>query len=412
MLWVAVIESTRFRGTTVKDSADIHCYGRIPGGGDELLSEFVDRLFGGLPRVDQRNRSREYVTGLLVTPGKKTLRRMAAVVSDSPHASQALQQFLNVSPWDWRPVRRALVEWAAERRPTLTWTLGLAVFPKRGDRSAGVHRRFVPGADRTLNCQLGIGLFLGSGDAFVPVDWRLVLPGRWQCDEALRASVRIPSDEHTPSEGACALDLVRVQRAVTGRADIPLVVDLTQVPHDASFLAGLAGLGTGFVAQIPGSTLLHLPTGQGRSYTASQLMSRAVDPAGSSVVPATGRRGHSRVCVRAVRLDLGDRPVPQRTYGLLVEHPTGENGGARYYVTDLTQYWPTDLLRLADNTRRAEEAVRDMRDHYGLLDFEGRSYPGWHHHMTLVSAAYAFRRLAGGRPQAGTPSVAAMARAA
>lgn len=29
----------------------------------------------------------------------------------------------------------------------------------------------------------------------------------------------------------------------------------------------------------------------------------------------------------------------------------------------------------------------------GLLDFEGRSYPGWHHHMALVSAAYAFRSL-------------------
>jgi SRSO17 transposase len=27
----------------------------------------------------------------------------------------------------------------------------------------------------------------------------------------------------------------------------------------------------------------------------------------------------------------------------------------------------------------------------GLADFEGRSYRGWHHHVTLVSAARAFQ---------------------
>jgi len=32
---------------------------------------------------------------------------------------------------------------------------------------------------------------------------------------------------------------------------------------------------------------------------------------------------------------------------------------------------------------------------FGLLDFEGRSFPGWYHHMALVSAAYTYRRLHG-----------------
>lgn len=34
-----------------------------------------------------------------------------------------------------------------------------------------------------------------------------------------------------------------------------------------------------------------------------------------------------------------------------------------------------------------------LEEDCGLLDFEGRSYPGWHHHMTLVSAAYTYSRL-------------------
>ncbi|MFC0110199.1 hypothetical protein ACFFRB_28540 [Kibdelosporangium aridum subsp. largum] len=29
-----------------------------------------------------------------------------------------------------------------------------------------------------------------------------------------------------------------------------------------------------------------------------------------------------------------------------------------------------------------------LRDDFGLRHFEGRSYAGWHHHVTLVSAAH------------------------
>ena len=46
---------------------------------------------------------------------------------------------------------------------------------------------------------------------------------------------------------------------------------------------------------------------------------------------------------------------------------------------------------------RSRAAVRAtvaaLRERFGVLDFEGRSFPGWHHHMTMASAAYAFRHL-------------------
>jgi len=35
-----------------------------------------------------------------------------------------------------------------------------------------------------------------------------------------------------------------------------------------------------------------------------------------------------------------------------------------------------------------------MDGRYELLDFAGRSFPAWHHHMTMASAAYAHLRLA------------------
>jgi SRSO17 transposase len=44
-----------------------------------------------------------------------------------------------------------------------------------------------------------------------------------------------------------------------------------------------------------------------------------------------------------------------------------------------------DLLRLQSGAART---IQTLDSDFGLQDFEGRSYPGWHHHMTLITAAY------------------------
>ena len=56
---------------------------------------------------------------------------------------------------------------------------------------------------------------------------------------------------------------------------------------------------------------------------------------------------------------------------------------------------PESVLALTRTLAHAGDSVREMSDDFGLQDFEGRSYPGWHHHMTLVSAAYAYSRFHG-----------------
>lgn len=49
-----------------------------------------------------------------------------------------------------------------------------------------------------------------------------------------------------------------------------------------------------------------------------------------------------------------------------------------------------DLLHLVRRSARSGAVLGSLADEFGLLDFEGRSFPGWHHHMTLMSAAYAY----------------------
>jgi SRSO17 transposase len=54
-----------------------------------------------------------------------------------------------------------------------------------------------------------------------------------------------------------------------------------------------------------------------------------------------------------------------------------------------------ELLGLTQLLQGAVDTVAAMGEHHGIQDFEGRSFPGWHRHMTLVSAAYAYQRLSG-----------------
>ncbi|MER7686591.1 hypothetical protein [Streptomyces sp. NPDC097610] len=66
-----------------------------------------------------------------------------------------------------------------------------------------------------------------------------------------------------------------------------------------------------------------------------------------------------------------------------------------------------ELVRLAKIRRRVEHHYRELRHGLGLDHFEGRSWAGWQHHVTLVTAAHAFlteQRLAPKADTADSPS--------
>ena len=51
------------------------------------------------------------------------------------------------------------------------------------------------------------------------------------------------------------------------------------------------------------------------------------------------------------------------------------------------------LVRLAKIRWRIEHDYRELKHGLGLDHYEGRTWRGWHHHVTLVSAAHAFLTL-------------------
>lgn len=104
---------------------------------------------------------------------------------------------------------------------------------------------------------------------------------------------------------------------------------------------------------------------------------------------------------RAAQAAGGELPVRW----LLAEWPPGESEPTKYWLSNLPENTPIQqLVRLAKLRWRIEHDYRELKDALGLDHFEGRSWRGWHHHVTLVSVAHAFLTLERQRPRLRAPA--------
>lgn len=77
-----------------------------------------------------------------------------------------------------------------------------------------------------------------------------------------------------------------------------------------------------------------------------------------------------------------DGVLPVRT--LLVERPEEAGEPTGYWMTNLPATTPVaDLVRWAKMRWRIEHGYRELKHGLGLDHFEGRTWRGWHHHVTL-----------------------------
>lgn len=368
----------------------------------DRLSDFTDTVFAHLQRADQRRWGHAYLQGLLTVPGKKSVRRLAAAVTASPTAFQSLQQFVNASPWEWEPVRRELARWTETRLSPRAWTVAATVAPKRGEHSCGVHRRFVPRLGQHVNCQMALGLFASDGATAVPVDWRLHLPERW-AHPHLRRRARIPRDVLALPPWADAFEMADQLRQCSGVTPAPLVADMSDSRPAADLARLLLRQRNEFVIAVPavlpvipvmavgpsGRELAQLPSADGRRTLMLSPSAKTVLDARSALLHGQ-REGRGLTCL--ARLPTATPDVwGQGVYRLFTDRCRPQ----RIWLTNMAHRRVSELRLLTGHLGATTASVHELEEDFGLLDFEGRSYPGWHHYMTLMSAAHAYHRLAG-----------------
>jgi SRSO17 transposase len=98
-----------------------------------------------------------------------------------------------------------------------------------------------------------------------------------------------------------------------------------------------------------------------------------------------------------------DGTLPERW--LIAEWPDDEPEPVTYWLSsqpDDTD--PADLIRYAKIRWRIEHDYRELKTGLGLDHFEGRSWTGWHRHVTLVTAAHLFLTILRTDPKAAAPA--------
>src|SRR5580704_10220397 len=108
-----------------------------------------------------------------------------------------------------------------------------------------------------------------------------------------------------------------------------------------------------------------------------------------------GTRGalHSKFAFVRVRVAIDGEPdiVEDEPLWLLVEWPEQEDAPTKYALTTLPRSMPRkQIVRIFKERWRTEQAYQEMKTELGLDHFEGRSWVGWHHHVSIVICCYAF----------------------
>ncbi|MFG2719819.1 IS701 family transposase [Streptomyces sp. NPDC048416] len=370
----------------------------------QTVSAFLSRTLASIPRADQRRWGDVYVRGLLSVDGKKTMRALAG--KGRGNAEQSLYQFISKSPWDSMAVRGELARLFQEQARPRAWVVRPLVITKAGRHSVGVERQFVSQYGRVVNCQRAMGIWLASDAMSCPVDWRLALPGCWTDEPGRREQAAIPDGVSTCPPEQCAIGSLADMSAAWGLDSRPVVMDLRESdPYPVC--AALTRRHIPFVVRVRAEAAY---TSWAPSPSPSPAPYRGTRPGLVGALSAhrmpvewlDHTTGTLRATyVGATRVVLRDRHVRTDSGELLLLGAwttAGRPEPDEFWLTRMPRSQLGAAYRTAMLSRRVGRDLAEVAEPLGLRDFEGRSFRGWHHHMTMVSLAHALRVLTTPRP--------------
>ncbi len=383
----------------------------------ERLLAFVDELVRPLAHVRQRESALLYVRGLIEHGGRKSLQPTLFRLEETPARYESMQQFLADSPWDPELLVRGCAERVAPELGVLAWVVDDTGIVKDGRHSPGVKRQYSGTLGKIGNCQIAVSVHAVGERGTLPLGWRLYLPEEWCDDRARRRKAKIPDDVCFQTKPELATALCE-QAAGWAIPAAPILADCAY-GDDTRFRTKLDAQGLEYVVSIQAQTAVYGPettfavperkgtVGRRRSVARPDRKPESVRALAARLPARAWRRLPCRttptgedVCGRFAFIRVvATHPVrsnnlPPREEWLIIECPEGREAPSDYWFSNLPADTPRErLARLARLRWTIELDYRQLKGELGLDHYEGRSYPGFHHHTALVTCAHAFLTL-------------------
>ncbi len=364
-----------------------------------------------------------YLQGLLADGERKSIEPLSRRISlpqglQCQDPEQALQQFVNQSPWDQQKVLRRYRGHLAQRfaSPQGIFVIDDTSFPKQGRHSVGVQRQYCGALGKKANCQVAVSVHYVSPGGHYPLDMQLFLPDSWLDDPQRLDQAKVPHDQRQARpKHQIALELLDRVRA-EGLPGTAVVAD-AGYGVAGEFRDGLAQRGLTYIVGVTGDMVAfpQAPTWEppqpaaggaagGRPQTLPHLADGSPPPVPLEklarqasfrrVTWRTGTKGKlsGRFAWRRVwpghgwqrGVCAGAEPV----WLLIEEQPEGK---WKYAFSNLPAGTSAKrAVRLWKSRWPVEQGYQQMKEELGLDHFEGRSWRGFHHHVALVMLAYGF----------------------
>lgn len=383
------------------------------------LEAFLTDVVLSMGRKERRERAGQYIRGLLMDGERKSIEPMAHRLPDGD--VQALQQFVNQSPWSSQEVRGSLARKVEQEFvPEAYWLIDEVSFPKQGKHSVGVARQYCGALGKRANCQVAVTLDLGTEKSSIPLSWALYLPQQWIADSLRRHKAGIPKDVTFKTKPELALDLIDEVTA-WGLEERVVLAD-SAYGDGYAFRQGLRSRTLDYIVQVSGDLTAWTENPhpgepamkRGGKIPRKRLYAKELPPTRSlgqiakglpsgrwkNVTWRGGVKGplcsrFARVLVWMANGLVQGKTMKVAAEELLIEWPQASEGPVKFWLSSLNPHrtsWRA-LVKKAKGRFRVEQDYREMKREVGLDHFEGRSWQGWHHHVTLVTLAYAFLML-------------------
>ncbi|MBV8318553.1 MAG: IS701 family transposase [Planctomycetaceae bacterium] len=388
----------------------------------ERLRDYAEFFRDDFRYKTQHSWSGVYLRGLLQNGERKSIEPMVDRVPRPPELldiqdpEQALQQFLNQSPWDDQKVcqRSRRVMAGALAHPRGIFVIDDTGFPKQGTHSVGVQRQYCGQLGKKASCQVAVTVHSVAPRGHFPVALRLYLPQSWTSSPQRLEAVGVPEPyRRERTKGQIALDLldqVRAEQLLPGN----VVITDAGYGVSQSFRDGLEQRQVFYIAGVTPEMVVFTaeprwvwpagqPTGgrpRSRPHLAEDnprpvsLKSLAESLPRRKVTWREGTKGKLSAKFAWVRVWPGQGWAEGACAGadalwLLIEERA--DGKIQYAFANLPACTRRiQAVRLWKSRWPVEQGYQQMKEELGLNHFEGRSWRGFHHHACLVMLSYGF----------------------
>ena len=375
---------------------------------DSAATARLEKYFGGISALLKDRRKREsfamYAFGILGDGERKSAEPIAARACTKPERARnvhdKLLHFLGGAKWSDEAVRLEAARYAigalSEREDVGTWIVDDTGFLKQGRHSVGVQRQYTGSAGKITNCQIGVSLGVATSREHLPIDFALYLPEDWANDPARRTKARIPPDVQFRTKIDLALDMI--EKAVCAELPGEIVLADSAYGESSAFRETVRALGLDYGVGVHSTTKVRRVGSNGRlglPFSAAELGLRIPKKKFRKITWREGSKKSlaSRFHLCRVKTVHNDgMPIENReAVWLIIEWPYDDLAPSKFMLTTLRDTMSKKgLVRHIKERWRTERMYEDMKGELGLDHFEGRSFRGWHHHVSVVICCYAF----------------------